>query len=154
MSIKDRIPVSISENRLVLTGVIECHKLRIPPRIMEFIIDTGSPDSYISHRDVYKLQIPINNYTSDDEVDFGGSRYKSVKLPLFKFYLLKEDKTRESAFEFEMNIRALKTTKTSMKKKEIAEALPSILGMDFLTQQKFSLHVIPTEKLAYLQYEG
>ena len=56
---KERIPLQIIGRRLILTSVIECKSLRIPRRIMEFTIDTGSPNSYISDKDVRKLQIPI-----------------------------------------------------------------------------------------------
>ena len=55
---KCRIPLQIIEGRLVLTAVIECSSLRIRKQITSFVIDTGSPDSYLSQKDVVKLQIP------------------------------------------------------------------------------------------------
>ena len=45
---KNRIPLQIIEGRLVLTTVIECKSLRIQRQLMEFVIDTGSSNSYLS----------------------------------------------------------------------------------------------------------
>ena len=90
----ERIPLQIVEGRLILTSLIECPALRIPKRIMEFVIDTGSPNSYFSDKDVRKLQIPIRDRSTEEEVDFGGSRFKQVLLPKITMYLLKEDKSR------------------------------------------------------------
>ena len=100
-----------------------------------------------------RLQISIKDRVSKEEVDFGGSRFKQVSLPRIKIYLLKEGIEKEY-FSFDISLSALKTTKTSVKKAQIAQTLPSILGLDFLKEQKLSLHVILTEDLAYLKYEG
>ena len=153
MVMKERIPLQVIEGRLVLTSVIECESLRIHKQLMDFIIDTGSADSYFSQKDTVRLQIPIKGKQSIGEVDFGGSRFERIKLPKFKLYLLKEDKEKHEYIETYVDLSALKTTKTSEKKIQIAQQLPSILGMDFLKEQKFSLHVILTEGIAYLQYE-
>lgn len=151
---KERIPLQVIEGRLVLTSVIECESLRIHRQIMDFIIDTGSPDSYFSQKDTVRLQIPVKGKPSFGEVDFGGSRFEQIRLPKFKLYLLKECKEKHEYLETYAELSALKTTKASEKKIIIAQQLPSILGMDFLKQRKLSLHVILTEDIAYLQYEG
>ena len=57
---KNRIPLQIVGGRLILTAVIECASLRIPRQIMDFVIDTGSADSYFSEKDVIRLQIQAN----------------------------------------------------------------------------------------------
>jgi len=97
-----------------------------------------------------KLQIPISGKSSKGEVDFGGSRYKQIGLPKIKAYLLTEDR---QSIAVSLSLSALKTTKTSDKKIQVAQALPSILGMDFLRDQKLSLHLILTEELVYLEKE-
>ncbi len=149
---KNRIPLQIIEGRLVLTAVIECKSLRIRRQLMDFVIDTGSPNSYLSDVEVRRLQIPIKDSESNEEVDFGGSRFKQIYLPKIKMYLLKEG-TGKEYFSFDASLSALKTTKTSMKKIQAAQTLPSILGLAFLREQKLSLHVILTEELAYLEWE-
>lgn len=148
--LKKRIPLQIVEGRPILTAVIECESLRIQKQLMEFVIDTGSPESYFSEKEVMKLQIPISGKSSKGEVDFGGSRYKQIGLPKIKAYLLTEDR---QSIAVSLSLSALKTTKTSDKKIQVAQALPSILGMDFLRDQKLSLHLILTEELVYLEKE-
>ena len=145
------MPLQIVEGRLVLTAVVECPKLRIHRQIMEFVIDTGSQNSYLGYKDVMRLQIPLNEKHSKGEVDVGGSRYKEIELPKMKFHILTEDKL--STISLDVEIHALRTTKTSTQKIQIAQALPSIIGMNFLKDQKLSLHVIPTENIAYLEYD-
>lgn len=149
---KERIPLQIVEGRLVLTTVIECASLRIKEHILEFVIDTGSPESYLSDKDVRTLQVPIKDRIVKGEVDVGGSRFKQVVLPKVKMYLLLEDKEK-APHTLDVTLSALKTTKTSQRKILIAQTLPSILGLDFLKEQKLSLHLILTENLVYLQFE-
>lgn len=150
---KTRIPLQIIEGRLILTSVIECKNLRIPKQFMDFVIDTGSPDSYLSDKDVRRLQVPIKDKTSEGEVDLGGSRFKKISLPKITMYLLKENQEKKEHHTLEISLSALKTTKMSEKKIQMAQMLPSLLGLDFLKEQKISLHVILTENLAYLEFE-
>jgi hypothetical protein len=151
---KSRIPLQIVEGRLQLAAVIECRALRVAKQFMEFVMDTGSPFSYLSDKDVRRLQISIKDRPAKENVDFGGSRFKQVSLPELKMYLLEEGKETKNYTTLNMRLSALKTTKCSEKKIQAAQMLPSILGLDFLKEQKLSLHVILTEDMAYLELEG
>ena len=128
----ERIYLQIIEGRLILIAIIECESLRISKQIVQFVVDTGSSDSFLSELDVKRLKIPIKDKEVKNEIDFGGSRFKQVSLP-------------------KINLSALKTTKLSEKKIQIAQTLSSILGIDFLKEQKLSLHIILSENLAYLE---
>lgn len=150
----ERISLQIVKGTIMLPSVIECRSLRIQRQIMSFVIDTGSPDSFLSDVDVKKLQIPIKNRSIKGEIDFGGSRFKQISLPKFKIHLLSEDKKQKPLVLPSLSLSALKTTKCSEKKVQIAQTLPSVLGLSFLKEQKLSLHIILTENIAYLQYEG
>jgi hypothetical protein len=97
------------------------------------------------------MQIPIKGRKAHSEVDFGGSRFSQLELPAFKLHLLKEDKNKNEVLTLTISLNALQTTKQSPEKRQIAQTLPSILGMDFLREQKLSLHVMPAEEIAYLQ---
>ena len=149
---RERIPLHIVEGRLVLTSVIECPSLRIRKQLMEFVIDTGSPDSYLSDRDVRRLQVPLKGGKIKGEVDFGGSRFKQIKLPKITMYLLKED-PEKGYYTLRITLSALRTTKCSQRKLRVAQTLPSILGLDFLKEQRVSLHVLMSENMAYLEFE-
>ena len=150
---KERIPLQVVEGRLTLVSVIECRSLRVQRQIMKFVIDTGSPDSYISDRDVRRLQIHLKGKGSAGEVDLGGSRFRKIGLPKLDMYLLKEGSLAEY-MSLRHSFCALQTTKSSQKKIAIAQTIPSILGMDFLRENKVSLHVILTEDMAFLEYGG
>ncbi len=65
-------------------------------------------------------------------------------------YILKENR---DYLILNTSLSALKTTKSSEQKIQIAQILPSILGLDFLEDQKLSLHVILNENIAYLEVE-
>ncbi len=149
---KTRIPLEIAENRVVLNAVMESKGLRIAHRFIRFVLDTGSPYSFLSEKEVLRLQIPIKDRVIAGEVDFGGSRFNRVELPPVILHLLLEDKIRYTSFD--VHLKALKTTKQSPEKRRTAQALPSVLGMDFLTEQKLSLHLFPSEKIAYLESES
>ena len=144
----ERIYLQIIEGRLILIAIIECESLRISKQIVQFVVDTGSSDSFLSELDVKRLKIPIKDKEVKNEIDFGGSRFKQVSLPKINLYLLKENKETDL---FKINLSALKTTKLSEKKIQIAQTLSSILGIDFLKEQKLSLHIILSENLAYLE---
>ncbi len=148
---KERIPLQVVEDRLVITAVVECRHLRVRRQVMRFVIDTGSSDSFLSANDVKRLQIPVKGRTSQGVVDFGGSRFDRISLPKFTLFLLKEDNQKNDYLSFMISLSALKITKVSPGKVLIAEMLPSILGMDFLKEQKLSLHIFASEGLAFLE---
>lgn len=147
-----RLPLEIAENRVVLNAVIESKRLRIAHRFARFVFDTGSPYSFLSEKEVLRLQIPIKCRVIAGEVDFGGSRFSRVYLPPVTLHLLQEDKIRYVSFD--VHLKALKTMKQSLEKRRTAQSLPSVLGMDFLTEQKLSLHLFSSEKIAYLEFES
>jgi len=146
-----RIPLSIKSGRLVLVCVIECRSLRIQKQITSFILDTGSSDSLISTKDAIKMQIPLSGKTSSGDIDFGGSRFEKIDLQEFTMYALKENSKISEHITLKINLSALRSNKKSEKKIQVAESLPSILGMDFLKEQNLSLHVILRENIAYLE---
>ena len=147
---ENRIPLTV-ENKLRIPSLISCEKLRVRMRPISFVVDTGSSESYLSLIDISKLQIPLGHKETTGKVNFGGSTYNTISLPKFTFYMLKEDK---SALKREnVTLFALQPITTSPTKLQFSQTLPSILGLDFLKNQKLSLHVVLTEDMAYLQLE-
>ena len=146
-----RIPLVFSGDQIVLVCAIECKSLRIHKRLARFIIDTGSINSFLSTKDVISLQVPVSGVKADDQVDFGGSRFDRVELPKFNIYVFKEDKNSNEYITLKIKISALRSNKKSKEKIQIAESLPSILGMDFLKEQRLALYVNPAEKISYME---
>lgn len=147
---KDRIGLQFDDLRLQLMAAIEWKGLK-QAQLISFVIDTGSPESFISQAEVEKLQIPTKNRPVEGEIDVGGSRFKKIDIQKITLHLLKEGSS--AMLSLSTKLSALKTTKTSEHKKSIAHTLPSILGLDFLMTHNLSLHVFPKEKIAYLQTE-
>ncbi len=148
---KERISLKIIDDRFFLYAVATSRSARVRNELVSFVIDTGSNISFLSNKDVLKMQASLPEH-NDGEIDFGGSRFKKARLPKINIHVLKEGKSREY-FTFKTTLYGLKTTKESEKKKEIALELPSVLGVDFLREQKLSLHYISTENMAYLEKE-
>jgi hypothetical protein len=145
-----RVSLRLVEGRLVLPAVISSSRLRVQHHLIDFVIDTGSSDSFLSEKDVKKIQVPIAGKAITGEIDFGGSRFKQVQLPKMIVDVLDEG---ENVVKLEVSLTALKTTKVSEKKTRQAETLPSLLGLGFLKEQRCALHVIMQEELAYLEFD-
>ncbi|MFH1590953.1 MAG: hypothetical protein ABIC95_03415 [archaeon] len=156
---KVRLPLIISENRLILSSFVSCDRLRIRKQYVEFVVDTGSPYSFISYGDALKFQIPLSQYTKSEALQFGGSTYNRVQLPHLDLYVFKEgwkaaeELSEEYLLRMNIEINALKTTKKGKEKERLAQMMPSIIGMDFLEKHKMGLFVNPSEKIAYLEMD-
>lgn len=149
---KERIPLQIIEGQLVLLSAVECPNLRVSRQIMRFVIDTGSSNSYLSDKDVRMMQIPVKDRSTKEDVNVGGSKFKQVSIPQFTVYLLKEGKGRDY-IKIQVTLSALKTTKCSEKKIQTAQTIPSLLGLDFLKEQKAVLYVNVNEEISYIEFD-
>jgi hypothetical protein len=130
------LPVSFSTAHVGLKQVV-------------FIIDTGSNNTFISQGDAMRLNIPIGNTSFQEHVNMAGSTYELRKMRdvILRF---KNDQGKLETIKFnEFNI-ALSTQK-DQKNIDIANAFPSIIGNDFLTTHKFSLHFTPHKNEAYFE---
>jgi hypothetical protein len=141
----------VINGQLVLPALIECPQLRLGKRLATFIIDTGSNQSLLSETTVKALQISLSGRAAEGHVRFGGATYDTVPLPTITFYLLLDD--LKTSHRIQVSLDAIRSHRIAKEKREAAEALPSILGIDFLEAQGFSLHYLAREKLAYLEFD-
>ena len=80
-----------------------------------------------------------------------GSTFELLKAKSSVFYIKKEDnKTEKIYLDYFYVARG---TKKDEKNRNLALAFPSIIGLDFLEKNKFSLVVAPHKDLAYLEKE-
>ncbi len=145
-----RIPLKFIDERIILTCLIECPQFRIRKHILEFVLDTGSKDSILSPLETTRLQIPVSSLDRKGDIPIGGSVFEKLQVPEFIFHVLTED---HSLLSLRQELNALKISKISEKKKDLVSALPSILGIDFLKNNKMSLHFFPLEEIVYLEQE-
>jgi hypothetical protein len=146
-----RIKLDIIDGQLILTALIECPQLRIRKRLMTFVIDTGSEQSLLSDAAVKTLQVSLDGKSTHGQIRFGGATYDCIELPKTTFYVLLDD--LRTPRKLSVTLTALRTQRISERKRQAAEALPCVLGIQFLQDQGIALHYLPKEKLAYLELE-
>jgi hypothetical protein len=146
-----RVNLQIVNDQLVLVAVIECRALRLAKKMTTFIIDTGSNQTLLSDASVKALQISLDGRATAGHVRFGGATYDNIPLPKTTMYILLDD--WRSVKKLQVTFSAVRTRRIEAKKKEAAEALPSIIGIDFLKAHSMALHYLPKENLAYLEFD-
>jgi hypothetical protein len=141
------VPLRIDKKRIILPVFIDCPKLRIRMQYAEFVIDTGSPESYLNQHESQRLQIPIRDRPIMGSVAFGGSRFSHVELPEMTFHMY----TENGPVSANAKLQTLITSEKPSKEKIEGSQLPNIIGISFLELQNLGLHVIIHEDNAYLE---
>ncbi|MBI2668056.1 hypothetical protein HYX17_04800 [Candidatus Woesearchaeota archaeon] len=137
--------------RLLLNARLNSHSYRIAFGQIVFVVDTGSNETFISEGDALRLNIPINKLSFERHIRMAGSTFELLKTKSLSIIMRdEENKTQKIDLDFSYVARG---TKKSDKEKNIALSFPSILGLDFLEKNKFSLVVTPHMDLAYLEKE-
>lgn len=148
-----RIPLEILETKLQVNSVFRCGGIRCSGQVT-FIVDTGSPLTLLSEGDALKLKIPIRSLGAPPDeklhIYMGGS-VSALKMISKRLTLgFVTDKDQIEYIELP-NICVAVGTKRDEKHKRLSQGAPSILGLDFLKEQKLLLHVDPTKESAYFE---
>lgn len=115
---------------------------------VEALIDTGSPFTVLSSMDALRLKLPITTMRSGNPVSLAGFRF--LNHPLGKVHL--NFKTEEGQyFSLDIGMGVLIPTKIDKQTLQDVQHIPSLIGNDFLEDQKFTLNFDPSNKLAYLE---
>lgn len=130
---------------LGLTLIPSCHAKHIP---MEWLVDTGSPWTVVSPKDAQLLNIPVSKLpkaTETPNIFLCGSKFERHMLGDVTLGVIDADgKGTKISFP---KITVLGSTHNS----DIAMHMPSILGCDFLTFHKFTLHFNPSNNEGYIE---
>ncbi len=102
------------------------------------IVDTGSPRTIISARDVYMLKIPLTGEVGKPIKGFGKGGVSCRNVNRFKFTIKSRDNKIRS---IEMPVCIVDITGMSQEARDQAFQLPSIIGLDFLRSQRLKLVV-------------
>ena len=142
-----RIPLNFDEEK---SSIFLNIAIRIPGRVgpfpATFIIDTGSPLTFMDEFYSSKFRIFAKNLPFDSFIYMGGTKVSLYKLGKSEFILRSEgDKLESMAFD------SLKVARTAWTKKEATYAGESILGLDFLKELELKLFVDPSNDAAYLE---
>ena len=142
-----RVPLILHRGRILLIAVVHAREQRA--RLVRFIIDTGSNDSYLNAKDRRQLGIRLTVPKAKEMVLWSGTLCRRIPINNLTLYLW-AGRNRRDQDEYERCTVQLYELRASQRKSTLL-GLPSILGMNFLRDHRFALHVRPAEQLAYLE---
>jgi len=116
---------------------------------IEALVDTGSLFTVLSTIDALKLRLPIKTMRKGEPVQIAGFTF--LKAPLGNSHMTFRTEDQKHLTVEHNSLGVLIPTKLDPKQLEAIKHIPSIVGNDFLEQQKFGLYVNPSAKVAYLE---
>jgi len=117
---------------------------------VDALIDTGSPFTVLSTNDILSTRMAITKMQSGETVTLAGYRFFNhpIKDATMNF-------RTESDELFKVNLPTIGSLiPTRMDKRTMDEVkyIPSIIGNDFLENQKLALYFNPSARVVYLEY--
>jgi hypothetical protein len=140
-----KIPLAVSQIGRITTVI----SIQAPRcfGFVSFVIDTGSPYTFLSERDAEKLKIPIRELETDKRlIGLGGKPFELMFFRQGKFNFRTEEGIIHS-ISWPIRLR------NYAEQQKYREELPSILGTDFIKDNKFVLYYNPSGNIAYFEKE-
>jgi len=113
------------------------------------LIDTGSPFTVLSPKDLLATRHPFRATQKEKIVSLAG--HKFYKMQINKVTLLFKTEDDEILDIDVGSIGALIPTKRDQKTMDDVASIPSLIGNDFLEDHNCSLHFDPNGQTAYLE---
>lgn len=146
-----KIPLKIIDGKIFVNSIITALRYRIGISQVEFIVDTGSNETFISEGTALKLNVPINKLSFEKHVRMASSTLQLFKMSNVTLFL-KNDENKSEKINLPF-IYVMQGTKKDVQSKMAAQSYPSILGTDFILNNKFTLIFTPHKNIAYLKRE-
>ncbi|MBI2141451.1 aspartyl protease family protein [Candidatus Woesearchaeota archaeon] len=118
---------------------------------VDFYVDTGSPVTFISQSDAFRLHVPVTSLPQLGHTKIGGSTYELRRIREIELLFKTEEEKLERITLPEFSV--LIGTKKAVEEIQEANSIPSLLGTDFLTINKLALYFNPSKGEAYLEKE-
>ena len=122
--------------------------IRFPPRgipvPLNFVVDTGSPETFVNEVEVMRFRIRAESYPASNCILIGGNKIRLHKVGK-AVIIFKNDKGEGEAIEFS----DLKIAKSLRSGKKSVQTGASILGLNFLTEAGLYLYLNPAKDIAY-----
>ena len=145
-----RIPLDFVGDSIVLQGFLRAESYRIPYKKVMFVVDTGSPKTFISERDALAFQLPFSALSFKQFIRLGGSKYELLGGKHAEVYFRDDD---GKPFKFDYDLTVARTTKKTQDGIAESRSCPSILGTDFLIQHRLGLVFRPAKAEYYLEMD-
>lgn len=144
-----KIPLEFKDGHLVLHAVVNTKRFY---STVKFVIDTGSKVTFLNVKDVEKMQIPASNLPFFRNADIGGVAVALHELDKVTIRCGTDADSRIALVEEKRILAAvgLRKNKEDIQKTRL---MPTILGTDFLLQNKLALYFNPAKNIAYLEKE-
>ncbi len=113
-----------------------------------FVIDTGSPHTFIDSVSAYRARIFTKNLTQHAVTLMGGN-----KVGLYMLGEARINFRTQNDDLFAVPLKGMKVSEEMRSGKRSITSPVSILGMDFLLESKSSLFADPFAKVAYLDFQ-
>ena len=117
---------------------------------LRLFVDTGSPWTIIGERDASLLNVPYKRLLKTRAMTgIGGGSIIAHEMKTVEM-IFKDENEKGVIIKFP-TVYAIRTQKRDARSKTRSEAVPSILGLDFLLKNGFKLVFDPSNKTAYLE---
>ncbi len=140
-----QIPLIVSKDRLYTLVTVRIPNLRVMG-VVKFFIDTGSPKTLIGEMDALKLRMNTQRINFNDDAYLGGTK---IFIGEIKDKVQLYFKTQGASIPF--TPAKFYVSKGMLKIAGVEYPSPSLLGIDFLIENKLALYFNPSENVAYLE---
>ncbi|MDE1833619.1 MAG: hypothetical protein KGH58_04340 [Candidatus Micrarchaeota archaeon] len=120
-----------------------------PPVGVAFIVDTGSPVTFVDEFISSKVRIYTKSLEFDHDALMGGT-----KVAIHRAGRVSLDFRDSKGSLRRIDVKDLMVAKTGWTRKGAIYSSVSILGLDFLMENKLALHINPSKGVAYIETEG
>lgn len=140
-----KIPIEINQDRLVLVVVLHVDGARGFPFLRtSLVVDTGAPYTLINSVDFKRLNLPIDILNHRNYTKIGGCTVDCSTINRKTQLFLKDSEGKQISFDY-------KEFAFMKPRDATTDTLPSLLGVDFLRENKLRLFFSPTENIAYME---
>ena len=140
-----RIPLIFDDNKERLSVTASVRFSKKAPIPVRFIVDTGSPVTFVDEFVSSKIRIYANNLPLDHSALMGGSKIAMHSAGSVEMSFINQE---NSLTRMEMPLLVAKTEWT--RKGKIYSGT-SIIGLDFFVKNKARLFMDPYNKIAYIE---
>lgn len=140
-----KIPLAIeASDKISLSAILKCSRRNILLSV-KFIIDTGSPFTFLGWDDAAKQERLLKNLRIKETALMGGGKMNIAEIPDAVALMFKNENGELCALE----LPNFSLADRPSKKGDMFS--PSIIGLDFLRSNNFKLVVDMKNKQAYLE---
>jgi hypothetical protein len=145
-----KIPLNINRDGIItVSGSIRSERYRLYKPIV-MMIDTGSPETFMSEEDAIKYRIPIDSLEfSKPAYGLGGGTFNLHKLTGVTLSFLDESKNIIRVMLQSMQVSL--SLRKDERSRFISKTTPSIIGTDFLKNNGFAFYLDMAGNVAYLE---